>query len=394
MNLIRNPRVFLASRSSGQRGLSLIELMVAMVIGILLLIGVLDIFGASRAAFSTAEGASRVQENSRFAMDFLKNDIRMAAHSGWRSGRGYVADQFLFNHTAAGNARTNALNAPFATRIHIPIQGYEFTGTAPGQAYNISGGLGGASAANFTPALPPELAALAGDAVAGSDVLVLRFLSGESVPAIHLNVAASTLILQPADAGFVEQGQVYAAANFAMLALFQARSGGAVVNIGAGGLNVSPLMAEEDIAPDLHRYNYIVYYVGFDGVTREPSLRQRVLAPGNPGLLSAPVTLVEGVESLQFVYGVDTGPIFDEVPDQYQTAAGVNALNPDPRLAWQRVMSVRFSVLMRSTQPAAVLRDAASPPIRVADTTFQVPDDRRIRQVFESVTAVRNQSRN
>jgi type IV pilus assembly protein PilW len=377
-----------------QRGFSLIELMVAMVIGVLLLLGVMEIFGSSRAAFATADGASRVQENSRFAVDFLKRDIRMAGHAGWLNVQSYVGRDTLYNHGAAGDARTNALTAPFALRIDFPIQGFDYNGTGPGQTLNLGGGLSAASAASFTPGLPAELADLGGDAVAGSDVIVLRFLSGESVPATQLNAAASTLILQPADAGFVQRGEVYGAANFKRLALFQALSGGPAVNVGVGGLNASPIQPDQDSAPDVFRYQYVVYYVGFDGVSREPSLKQRILDPARPGLLSAPITLVEGVESLQFTYGVDIGPVFDQVTDQYQSAGGVNGLNPDPRLAWQRVLNVRFGVLMRSPQPAEAIRDATAPPLVVAGTVVQVDDDRRIRQAFESVAAIRSQGRN
>jgi type IV pilus assembly protein PilW len=376
------------------RGVSLVELLIAAGIGVVLLLGLVEIFGASRAAFATAEGASRVQENARFASDFMRRDIRMAGHSGLQNGRAYVASQTLYNHGAAGDARLNAAAAPFALRIDFPIQGFDFTGTDPGQAFDLSGGLGAAAAANFTPGLPPQLADLASDAVAGSDVLALRFLSGESVPSLSLNAATSSILVAPGDIGFFEADAVYGAATFRALSLFQALTVGASVNVGMGGLNLSPLQGDEGLSPDVHRYQYVVYYVGFDGVSGEPSLKQRILDPGRPNLLSAPLTLVEGVEALQFVYGVDTGAVLDDVPDQYQSAAGVNGLDATPQLSWQRVLNVRYSVLMRSAEPAAAVRDAGAPPLRVADTTFSVADDGRIRQVFESVASVRNRVRN
>lgn len=63
-------------------GLSLIEMMIALVIGLVLLLGVIQVFSASRTAFQLSEGASRAQENARFALDFLARDIRMAGHFG------------------------------------------------------------------------------------------------------------------------------------------------------------------------------------------------------------------------------------------------------------------------------------------------------------------------
>ncbi|KGP31306.1 hypothetical protein NY67_01610 [Xanthomonas citri pv. fuscans] len=63
-------------------GVSLIELMIAMVIGLVLLLGVIQVFSASRTAAQLSEGASRAQENGRFALDYLARDIRMAGHFG------------------------------------------------------------------------------------------------------------------------------------------------------------------------------------------------------------------------------------------------------------------------------------------------------------------------
>ena len=78
-------------RSLLNRGLSLVELMVALAIGLLLLLGLVEIFGASRAAFSSAEGSARIQENSRFALEFLRRDARMAGHMGCLNELGYQA---------------------------------------------------------------------------------------------------------------------------------------------------------------------------------------------------------------------------------------------------------------------------------------------------------------
>ncbi|MGO1069174.1 PilW family protein [Lysobacter sp. CA199] len=60
------------------RGLSLIELMVALVLGLLLTMGALSIFLASRAAFRTTEDLSRVQEAARVAFELMARDVREA----------------------------------------------------------------------------------------------------------------------------------------------------------------------------------------------------------------------------------------------------------------------------------------------------------------------------
>ena len=51
------------------QGLSLIELMIAILIGLFLLIGVIQVFAAARTAYQLSSGLARAQENGRFAVD-------------------------------------------------------------------------------------------------------------------------------------------------------------------------------------------------------------------------------------------------------------------------------------------------------------------------------------
>lgn len=163
-------------------------------------------------------------------------------------------------------------------------------------------------------------------------------------------------------------------------------------------MNAVNWIAEEDgYAPpgtSVHRYEYVVYYVGIDAASGEPSLIMRRLDASRANLVSGPQSVVEGVESMQLVFGADVGAARDDVVDRYFTAAGVPGLAPNPRDAWSRALSVRVGLLMRSTNTAGALRDDTSPPIRVADTVFRVADDRRVRQAFETSITMRNRVRN
>ena len=69
-----------------QTGMTLIEIMIALLIGAFLLGGVLQIFSGSQQTYRMQENLSRLQENGRFAMDFLAHDIRMAGYWGCLSG--------------------------------------------------------------------------------------------------------------------------------------------------------------------------------------------------------------------------------------------------------------------------------------------------------------------
>tara|TARA_Y100001934_G_C12371255_1_gene786448 strand:+ start:1549 stop:2307 length:759 start_codon:yes stop_codon:yes gene_type:complete len=67
-------------QATTQLGFSLVELMIAMVLGLLLLAGVVNVQISSKETFQTSDDLSRVQENGRFALDILASDIRMAGY--------------------------------------------------------------------------------------------------------------------------------------------------------------------------------------------------------------------------------------------------------------------------------------------------------------------------
>ena len=65
-----------------QSGFSLIEIMIALLIGVFLLGGMLQIFSVSQQTYRMQSNLARLQENGRFALDFLAHDIRMVGYWG------------------------------------------------------------------------------------------------------------------------------------------------------------------------------------------------------------------------------------------------------------------------------------------------------------------------
>ena len=61
-----------------QSGVTLVELMIGMLIGLALLAGVIQIFFSVRQATNLQDGIGNLQENGRFAMYFLERDLRLA----------------------------------------------------------------------------------------------------------------------------------------------------------------------------------------------------------------------------------------------------------------------------------------------------------------------------
>ncbi|WP_315982262.1 prepilin-type N-terminal cleavage/methylation domain-containing protein [Aliamphritea spongicola] len=65
-------------RSFSQRGLSMIELMVSMLIGLIIMGAVLQVFLSSNQSYRIQEAQSRIQEDGRAAIHFISQDIRGA----------------------------------------------------------------------------------------------------------------------------------------------------------------------------------------------------------------------------------------------------------------------------------------------------------------------------
>jgi len=61
-----------------QSGLTLVELMVAMGLGLLLTVVIAQIFIGTRSSYATQEESARMQENARFALQLLERELRMA----------------------------------------------------------------------------------------------------------------------------------------------------------------------------------------------------------------------------------------------------------------------------------------------------------------------------
>lgn len=68
------------SLAKKQQGLSIVELMVALAVGMVLIAGILQVFLSSKNTYAVNEAMSRVQENGRFALEFIANSARHAGY--------------------------------------------------------------------------------------------------------------------------------------------------------------------------------------------------------------------------------------------------------------------------------------------------------------------------
>ena len=101
MSAMRNQNRNLHQRARA-RGVSLIELLVAVTIGAVLIFGATKVYVDSRATYEVNETAARLQETARYAMSVIEPDIRMSNYWGLVKGAGIVINQAAQTAASAG----------------------------------------------------------------------------------------------------------------------------------------------------------------------------------------------------------------------------------------------------------------------------------------------------
>jgi len=119
----------------GERGLSLIELMVAMAIGAVLIFGATQVFINSRNSYGVNENVTRLQETARYAMSVIEPDVRMSNFWGLLKGAGAVTNQAAQTAApgaVAPGAAANVCGNNFAIDLGTNLQGDNNGGVATG----------------------------------------------------------------------------------------------------------------------------------------------------------------------------------------------------------------------------------------------------------------------
>ncbi len=371
-----------------QAGLSLVELMIAMAIGLLLMLGVIQIFIASQAASRLSEGVARVQENGRFALDFLERDVRMAGHMGCVNDQGHIVRGLGSPRISTGATAGSGSPLDF----NVSVQGYEAPGTGPG-ATLVAGG--GSVPAN----LPASIAGLVPAPMPGSDILVLRFLAPEGVPVT--NVTATTLTVEQLKwSRLTENGvptpTLFGVADCGTAEVFRGTTA-AAGTVTATGADLSRFVASPLAPTMVYRADSLVYYVGLNAATQQPGLRRA--RAGSAGTYTINEELVEGVESMQLLFGQDTAtnigtsslPV-GNITTQKTASAVTTQANAAGAAEWLRVGQVQVGLVLRSPSAATVSQAEASSELGTLGMIYDASaaGDGRYRTTYEASIALRN----
>ena len=234
------------SRRKPQTGFSLIELLVALGITALLIIGAVTMYSQSRNTFRAAEAVARLQENARYALSFIETDLRMANYWGLNSRPDYIQ--------MGGVSAGNACQAGWATNVNEFVQGF-----------NGAKGLACIGAGEYQ---------------GGSDVIVIRRAAADREAAA---LTENALYIQTSRV----QGTLFVADENCTATLESCLPSGYL-----------PPQSET------HQLLVHAYYISPNAVGRTgvPSLRRVRLITG-PDETSEEI--IAGVEDMQFQFGVD-----------------------------------------------------------------------------------------
>lgn len=268
-----------------QRGLSLVELLVAMVLGLLLLAGVIEVVLGSKRSYQSGIALAELQETGRFALEAIAQDLRNAGFTGACSGG-------LVNASGIDDA-------PHAVE-RSPIEGY---GSGMSEAAWVPSGR-----------------------LANTDAVLLRYASGPVLEA--RSISANRLLLTSSNAVV---GAFYLLSDQQSCLLL--RNAGSAAGLLADR-SLEHFLAS---ATRVYRYRYAIYWVrrNDDGTTG-------LFVTDNSQTSFKPNTeeLVNGVAGMSLRYGVAGAG--SETVAAYRAAREMTASD------WRRVRTVRVSLLLQS----------------------------------------------
>ncbi|MEO7854348.1 MAG: PilW family protein [Rubrivivax sp.] len=287
------------------RGFTLVEVMVALAIGVLILLALAIMFARNNSNQTELERTTRQLENGRFALDLLTEDIMHA---------GFYGD--------------------FNPDTMITASAYLTPGPCPATVTDLGWVTPGGGAA---PSLPVAVQGIPAATPIGCGAAAADRQSGTQ--ALSIRHAETSAVLTPAS---ITPGNLYVQASRCKTDLSRILVGSATADF------TLRLPACDAINVRVRRAVQRTYYIARcndcatgDGI---PTLRRLEWIDGQ--LRDTP--LAEGVENLQLEFGIDDNG--DGWPDQFVDAGDVTGVAP---LLWTNVVAVRAHLLTRTTEPTA-----------------------------------------
>jgi type IV pilus assembly protein PilW len=311
--------------AKAQRGISLVEVLVAAAIGIVLLGVMSAIYLANRKVFQYQESYSRIQESGRYVMEVVGREARSAAYTG-----------------CGGLSQTTNIINDVGTNWWLDVDrmiwGYD-SGAA---------------------ALPGELRTSASTPVTDSDVFIVKYRASANESTITDHDLANKRFTVGADTLF-RQGQALMATDCSHTGVFRMSNSGSTNKVEydttyntANVLSFAKYAPGGFISPLITNAYYVMRSDDAAFVdtpnpcpSTDPSFVRRVLAVrtlsgSTDGQMNSPRPVVCDVQSIQLRYGVSNGTDSRLSVGQFMTATQIGT---DPA-KWQQVISMRVELLI------------------------------------------------
>ena len=331
--------LYCSRRRFCQRGVSLIELMLGMTIGLILIAGLSLIFVNSSRTNTETEKTSQQIENGRYATQLVLEDLRLAGYYGELNPVAVATPGAKPDACATGAASLAADTA-------LPIQGYD--------------------AGEAVPACLP-----AAEVMADSDIFVIR--------------RASTCVAGGADCEAID----YTKQTYFQTGLCASDAGQYVIDTDASKfLLTKPMACGVAATPGPNKASLRAYYTHIYFVAKNnrpgdgiPTLKMLELGAG---AFSAPIALVAGIERMQLEYGVSASA----------TAPPVYTAAPADTAAWRNVTAVKLNLLARNTASSPGYTDTRTYVLGKkadgSDNNFGPVNDAFKRHVYNTVVRLNN----
>lgn len=328
-------------------GVTLVELMIAIVVSSILMLGIIEIFSINNRSFKVQDENARMQESGRFAFNILMQDIRRAGYFGGNANK----EDTTGSIGIAPPARDcNTADTTWGRMIERPIYGLNDTNSdidVDGVAVDYSAGC--IPDADYNNAN-------------GGDILVTRYTKG------------TPLTVFDADRLYIRNS------------LFSGR-----LFKGSEAADVGPPTNQVTETPNaVHELAASAYYVGpsgrncrFDNNVSVPALFREILSSTG---LPIQEEVANGIEVIQFKYGVDSNT--DLSVNRYYDANDLSnntAISPN----WTQVVTVRFWVLVRADCPTNDYNNTKTYVMGDIPGGY-TPGDAFKRQLYSSTVSVRN----
>ncbi len=316
MNRQQQMRPWSPQRHSAQTGLTLAEVLVAMLLGLFIVGGSIGLFVTNKAVYTETGRITELQDNARFAQKYLIDDLRHAYFFGEKHYDTFTPD--LDAGTPSNTAVSDNCSGAAAA--------YSFNDRSAPPSFPLRG----------ASAVSGEAIGCIEDAaeVVGipSDVLVLKMVAPQPLSRIEDLSIGSVYIASNRIAGVM---RLYSA-DTAMPSLSDTCAGRHDVCLPNGSY---------------WPYLFHAYYIqDLDELDDEPpTLARKTLQwDAAQGMSIVTEDLVEGVEGMRILYGEATG----DGPPRFRDAANVGN--------WNDIEAVRVHLLVRTIEPDRSHHDSAT----------------------------------